>query len=272
MTLTWLGDRVFAVDGIEFVYSFDEPSTPRRFSIRKPKPLVEATIGLLEEFGSARMVELGIASGGSTALLATAGSPEKLVALELADERISALDALIDDRALAGCVRPYYGVDQADRERVVAIVDGEFDRDRLDLVIDDASHRYAETLASFEMLFPRLRAGGAYVIEDWSWQLHLAYAISKGTHRAGAGAPPAPEGEPDDVHRRVAEYARQNASSPPLERLVLEVVLARACSDDLIGDVTITESQVVVRRGSRELDPQTFRLADAFVAAAGVMR
>ena len=38
-----------------------------------------------------------------------------------------------------------------------------------DLIIDDASHLYSETKTSFETLFPQLRPGGLYIIEDWSW-------------------------------------------------------------------------------------------------------
>ena len=48
------------------------------------------------------------------------------------------------------------------------IVEGEL-ADELDLVVDDASHTYEETRASFEFLFPLLSPGGVYVIEDWSW-------------------------------------------------------------------------------------------------------
>jgi SAM-dependent methyltransferase len=39
----------------------------------------------------------------------------------------------------------------------------------LDLVFDDASHFYRFSKVSFETLFPLLRPGGLYVIEDWSW-------------------------------------------------------------------------------------------------------
>ena len=41
----------------------------------------------------------------------------------------------------------------------------------LDLVIDDGSHLLEETRTSFETLFPRLRKGGLYVVEDWNWEL-----------------------------------------------------------------------------------------------------
>jgi len=48
----------------------------------------------------------------------------------------------------------------------------------LDLVVDDASHTYEQTKASFEILFPLLRPGGIYVIEDWSWAHHPNYQSS----------------------------------------------------------------------------------------------
>ena len=40
----------------------------------------------------------------------------------------------------------------------------------LDLVMDDASHLYGPTLASFQILFPLLSVGGLYIIEDWAWE------------------------------------------------------------------------------------------------------
>jgi hypothetical protein len=59
-------------------------------------------------------------------------------------------------------------VDQADREALQEIIAREFDGP-VDLVIDDASHIYEPTRASFETLFPRLGRGGLYIIEDWQW-------------------------------------------------------------------------------------------------------
>jgi predicted O-methyltransferase YrrM len=94
--------------------------------------------------------------------------PERFVAIELNDRRVGALDALIERRSLQDSVRPVYGVDQADRARLAAIAADEFGGQPLDLVIDDASHRLDETRASFECLFPLLRPGGRFVIEDWN--------------------------------------------------------------------------------------------------------
>ncbi len=41
----------------------------------------------------------------------------------------------------------------------------------LDVVIDDGSHRWADQVASFRKLYPHLKPGGSYVIED----LHTSY-------------------------------------------------------------------------------------------------
>jgi hypothetical protein len=49
----------------------------------------------------------------------------------------------------------------------------------LDFVIDDASHTYEHTRRSFEILFPLLRPGGLYLIEDWAWAHSPAYQGEK---------------------------------------------------------------------------------------------
>ena len=70
---------------------------------------------------------------------------------------------------LEDVVRVYDDVDQADRGRLAEIVDEEFGDEPLDFVLDDCSHLYEPTRASFNELFPRLRPGGIYTIEDWRW-------------------------------------------------------------------------------------------------------
>lgn len=44
---------------------------------------------------------------------------------------------------------------------------------RITVIVDDASHDYEKTIATFNNLWPVLRPGGTYVIEDWS-HLHEA--------------------------------------------------------------------------------------------------
>lgn len=144
--LTWLpsepaasewfdqSDR-FRVGDVEFHCSFQVGSKANRFFIRKHRRLIEQYLDAFDDFPHANVVELGIAEGGSVALIALVTPPKKLVALELDEKRVDALDELIGRLTLTERVRPYYGVDQADRARLGAIIDDEFGDEPLDLVI-----------------------------------------------------------------------------------------------------------------------------------------
>jgi len=139
---------------IEGIVTHFRPSGP--FSSAR----ATAHLDLCKRHIGGAIVELGIAEGGSAALLSLLARPRRLVALELDPTPVQALAELIKRRALAATVHPIYGVNQADRRRLVEIVDDRFGDDALDLVIDDASHLLPETTASIETLFPYLRSGG----------------------------------------------------------------------------------------------------------------
>lgn len=158
----WVGDielRVAPLGGYDI---------PDHLVIVKAIEVLDAYRDLLARFDRPSMVELGIAYGGSVSFFALVADPTRLVAIEMASERVPLLDRLIEERGLGDRVSLHYGIDQADRRRVGAIVASEFEGEPIDLVIDDASHLYDETVASFETLFPHLRPGGEYIIEDWS--------------------------------------------------------------------------------------------------------
>lgn len=53
---------------------------------------------------------------------------------------------------------------ELDLRKVAEIVDG------FDVIIDDASHASYHQQLAFKVLFPRLRPGGLYIIEDLGWQ------------------------------------------------------------------------------------------------------
>src|SRR4051794_6922998 len=82
---------VFEVDGTRFHIDFDNASSAKRFTIRKPADLIDAYGRLIQRDNPQRIVELGICTGGSTALLALLADGSKLVALELDDTPIDAL-------------------------------------------------------------------------------------------------------------------------------------------------------------------------------------
>ncbi len=251
----------FEIDGVEFVCAYLPESTPTRFFIVKSKPLVDRYLDLCERFRGSRIVELGIAEGGSTALLALAAAPAALVTVDLEEERLEALDAFVADRHLEGSVFTHYGVDQADRARLGELVDHDLAGHPIDLVIDDCSHAHDPTRSSFETLFPRLRPGGLYVIEDWNAD-HLMRAAVADALRAELAS--GEEALRASIREAMAGAAPQERRAP-LTQLAIEFMLARAQSGDVVDEVVVDEFWITVRRGPGDLDPDAFRLDDAYV-------
>ena len=67
------------------------------------------TVEFLRDFHHSNIVELGISRGGSTALIAQAAEPKKLVALELSPEPVEPLERFIDETNRRATVRPTTG-------------------------------------------------------------------------------------------------------------------------------------------------------------------
>lgn len=55
---------------------------------------------------------------------------------------------------------------------------GEYLPDSIHILIDDASHKPKDQIAAFDALWPRIAAGGYYVVED----LHAGWAFENGRH------------------------------------------------------------------------------------------
>jgi hypothetical protein len=214
--------------------------------------MIEEYLEIVGGFRGENFVELGISSGGSVALTALVAPPRKLVAVDLKPDPVEALDELIADRGLGERVRLHYGIDQADRARLAGIVEDEFGDEPLGLVIDDASHLLAETRASFETLFPRLRPGGLFVIEDWDHQhvgsRNLVNALAKGNPELEA-----------QLTRRIAEGPPPD---PPFAQLLVELIVLQGESDEFVRKLEIGPRFTRVYRGRGELDPSGFRIAD----------
>jgi predicted O-methyltransferase YrrM len=245
------------VDSIDFQCRLEggvlsEPSSTA-LPVFKPRDLVESYLALRERIAAPVIVELGIYQGGSTALLQALFQPEQLIAIDLTATPAEVLSGYIARRQLGSVIRPYYGVDQADRGKLAAILAQEIGARDIDLVIDDASHQYGPSLASFETLFPRLRPGGLYVLEDWNCHHRVA-----DYRAAGEGGQPWAAAFARAIERSVLDPQ----SDPRLVRLPMELVLARASAGDAIREVTVQQKLVIVERGADALDPATFRLAD----------
>jgi SAM-dependent methyltransferase len=228
--LTWKeGDR-FEIGGATFQMLGPDgmprvgPDLPglTDFFIAKPRVLVERHVELIERLRPKRILELGVFQGGSTAFLAALARPQRLVAVDHRLPRTRGLHDFVSRIGLTGAVRIYGDVDQADRKRLREVAETDFPDSHLDLVIDDCSHEYEATRESFSELFPRLREGGVYLIEDWGWA-HTAL-----------GTEPSEGLFPDRL---------------PLTRLVFELVLAMPAVPGLIEQVTVDPRVVVVTRG-----------------------
>ena len=242
---SWDGPALH-LDGVDFLVALfrSDLTTPERFVVWKSRPLLEASLEIIDSLRATRIVELGIAQGGSAALFALYARPDHLVAVDLSPDPIGPLEDLIDRRGLRGSTHTTYGIDQADRGSLGPCL-APFGDEPIDLVLDDASHRYNETLASFNHLFPRIRPGGVYAVEDWDW-----------AHLPGA-----------------AEMAESTDSSgwwpggTALTRLAFEATMATAFPD-IVRSVTIDRHLLRIERGAGELDRDTFDLRD-HVATAG---
>jgi predicted O-methyltransferase YrrM len=247
------------VEDVTFVYEFGQGSTADRFLIRKPPDLFDKYVELTPRLDGATIVELGIAAGGSTALMSLLARPRALIACELATTRVAALDELIAARGLSDIVRPFYGVDQGDGDGLAALVERELPGQALDLVIDDASHRYAETRTSFDVLFPRLRPGGLFLIEDWAadyaYARQIAVTLSDPTSPAAVA-----------LEQRLAQAAAEHPGGPrPLPQIGVELLHVVGAGSDVVAGLEIDRHWIAVERGPAHLDPAAFRLDDHVV-------
>jgi hypothetical protein len=235
--VSWTGDSSFEIGDVEYVCTpmlrGGFRSEPGRFCLVKPKSVVAAYEELVSDLSPRVIVEVGTYDGASTAFLAEIAHPDKVIGIDLRETRSVALDDFIARRGLSGVVSAHYGVDQGDAPRLGEIVDAELEGRPIDLVVDDASHLLALTRRTFNALFPRVRPGGMYLIEDWWW-----------------------------AHANASESVL--ADEVPLTVLVFELLMACASAPDVISNVVANRNWVVVERGTAPLDPRSFDLSNFY--------
>lgn len=170
--VTFGPDR-FELAGFTFLLQHQRPenTSPDGFVVYKQPRQLSQYQALFAQTGFAprTMLELGIWDGGSAAFWTEALGLEAYVAIDLQERGDSEYFRSWLARRGHGRVRTHWGVDQTDAAALAAIL--EPDLREIDIVIDDASHMPGPTIRSFEILFPRVRPGGWYVIEDWAWAL-----------------------------------------------------------------------------------------------------
>jgi SAM-dependent methyltransferase len=244
--ITWDGRKYFSIDDVRFTIvgwkesKLQTPQGADELLVFKHPWMIDAYVALLETLQPRNIFELGIFKGGSCVFFHRLARARKLVAIELDRQRVFAVDNYIKQQELENSLVPIYGVDQADRQRLNEIVDEQFGHEQLDLVIDDASHFLDETRSSFNSLFPRLRPGGVYIIEDWSW-----------AH--------GPMDLPDDT---TGFYPERE----PLTKLLFELVLACGSNPDLIEKIEINSNSAFVWRGASTVEAKDFDIARCSLA------
>jgi predicted O-methyltransferase YrrM len=176
----WIDEHRLEVGGALFlVTAIPLGAAPDEFVIIKTPDLVRRYLALLSREKPSRIVELGVKEAGSTALIAMAAEPDVLLAVDLAAEIPSLLARLVESENLQHRLITAFGLDQADRAGLTRFIDSHLPDERIDLVVDDASHVLGPTRTSFEVLFPRLRPGGLYVVEDWNSECITAAHLAR---------------------------------------------------------------------------------------------
>jgi Methyltransferase domain len=203
--------------------------------VHKPASFVAAMDERLERVRPKRMIEIGILDGGSAIYWQHRYNLERLLAFDIVPEAPFFTHYLARNR-LTDAVRVHLGVTQTDRDRIRAAVERDFGDEPVDAVIDDASHQYAATKAAFETVFPYLRAGGAYIIEDWAW----GHA----------------QNWPADAW----------AEMPLMSPLLCELMLVCGHRSGVIDKIEIDHRFAVIWRGPAELAKNRFRLSEHYIA------
>jgi hypothetical protein len=239
--LVWQKDRML-LNGLVFrlqhFLSDDWELKDDCFIFFKDQPLVdqyEAFFATQQNFRPQNVFELGLWDGGSLAFWFESLKPKKQIGIDVQGRTDSDyFRRYIADRGLGDRLKSYWGVDQSDGQKLREIVRREFDGP-LDLVFDDASHLYEFTKNSFECLFPLVRPGGFYVIEDWAWDLWDEFDVP---------------GHPMEEYEGPA-------------RFVGELVEAAGSSKGVIKSLTIYRGFTAVERGEAFLAADSsFRLQD----------
>jgi glycosyltransferase involved in cell wall biosynthesis len=246
--ITVIDDNRIEIDGFTFELDWSasvlqKAPTLTTFPLMKSRDLIDSYVMAAGERPIRRMLELGIMKGGSCVFFNRLFRPDVHVAVDLNPDPIDVLERYGETVQQAGrTFRAYFGTDQADAHRLRSILREHFQGEQdgrldIDLVIDDASHLYAPTKASFNALFPFVRPGGLYAIEDWGW-----------AHWAGLWQ----------------ESSHPWAALPAMSNLVMEILMLCTGWGELIARVNVAPGVVFVERGPAAVDTVSFDVSNAY--------
>lgn len=233
--LQWISNDTFKVK--DYLFQSSHFGAERKdaeaigaFWIMKNPDLLALYYDWVVPLAPKKVVEVGVAGGGAAALLMEWFHPETLCLIDIEDHTTPNFKNYLKTESGKN-IRCFLNVDQSNKTRLEQVIKSEFQDEKLDLVIDDASHLYEPSLATFETLFPKLKPNGLYIIEDWGWS-HW-----QGDYWQGVDAP----------WRSLAG----------LSNLVFQCIMASASRPSWITKVVSTPAGTAVFRGPDEIPPQT---------------
>jgi hypothetical protein len=235
-----VGNARFLVTLEPSVWESSDPDSDR-FVLLKNKGMIENLLNFAPESVD-NAIDLGIFKGGSVALIHELFSPKRLVGIDWLHDRADVLDRFIARYSLSDQICLFYDTSQGDQDRLSWILRESLRDEPLDLVIDDCSHLYDMTKASLNILLPRLRRGGLYVIEDWGWA-HWPDDYWQGS-----------------THQMIDEET-------PLSKLILELAMVVASCPGLISEMIIRPGNVYLRRGKDAISELDFDISACYLTA-----
>lgn len=212
--IKWKSETDAEFMGLDFYFetAYGEAPPPGKVFVFKPRRFFEIYADVLATSPTKNVFELGIWLGGSAIILTALFDVKKFVCIDKSPP-IPSFDETRAKYPLGDRIKPYYNTSQDDQQRLNEILDKEFE-EAPDIILDDASHLYQLSRDSFEILFPRLKPGGWYIIEDWAW-----------------------------AHQMLSIWDDE----PSMAGLIFELQLVMACSD-LIDEIIVRREMVFIKK------------------------
>ncbi len=228
-------DDEFTFEGMRYFTStsdFSKRTGPDGVVLLKSKDWIEMYCDLVEREQVRKVLELGVWQGGMSVFLPSFEPALRYMAVDFSAE-ITPLRAIIADLPnIRDRVRIDFRTSQSDPSLPARVAEY-FGSSELDLVTDDASHMYDESRRSFELLFPLLRPGAPYIVEDWAWAHWSNY-------------------QPHD----------SLAYQPSLSNLLFEISILAASAPDIVASVEVKSAMFIVRRGPAKIS-EGWRMSDS---------
>lgn len=232
----WEGGGDFSLNGLEF--SMAEDSCSEKLTMLKGPQLMDIYADRIQPIQPKNLIEVGTAYGGSAVFLNELLVPDTILTLDIQDHTTPAF-AKYSATTSGSKIKTRFGVDQSSSDELIQLKVQVFGNSPIDVVIDDASHLYGPSLTTFETLFPTIRPGGAYILEDWGWA-HW-----------------------DNPFWQSANHP--HFDQPALSNLVFQLSMACASRPQFVSGVDIVSGSCVIWRGPEAI-PRSLEIRDYFVA------